>query len=320
MCLPKNLILLIGICLLAGPIAYSQPAEKVISKQEYIEMYKDDAIREMHLSGVPASITLAQGMLESNFGNSALAKYANNHFGIKCHKDWDGPTFHKDDDLADECFRKYYTAYESFRDHSEFLRGRRWYDPLFELKVTDYKGWARGLKKAGYATNPRYADILIKLIEENELYEYDKAKKMPALAEKSQPKGSKRKKQQRKPVATSKVKITNVVENDIRYTIAGKGDTVEKLSKKYQMRPWQFYKYNEIEKGTEFSQGDVVYLQPKRKKARKEYHVVKDGETMWEISQRYGIRLQALYDKNNMEPGDQPRAGQQLFLRQQKPS
>ena len=154
--------------------AQAQPAERRITREEYIEMYKDDAIREMLKSGVPASITLAQGILESGNGNSPLAVYAKNHFGVKCHKGWTGESMRLDDDEKNECFRKYETVYESFKDHSDFLVTRSRYAFLFDLKITDYKGWAKGLKKAGYATNPNYPSLLIDLIEKYELYNYDK--------------------------------------------------------------------------------------------------------------------------------------------------
>ena len=175
---PLSLIILLVQAIFISATTQSQPSEPRMSKTDYVGQYADQAIREMHASGVPASITLAQGMLESDFGNSPLAKYANNHFGIKCHKGWEGPTFIQDDDEKNECFRKYYEAYESYKDHSEFLRTRDRYATLFDLKTTDYKGWAKGLKKAGYATNPKYADLLIRIIEDNELYKYDKVVKL----------------------------------------------------------------------------------------------------------------------------------------------
>ena len=157
----------------------AQPAERRITREEYIETYKEDAIREMMKSGVPASITIAQGILESGDGNSPLAVYAKNHFGVKCHSGWQGESMRLDDDEKNECFRKYETVYESFRDHSNFLVTRSRYDFLFELKITDYKSWARGLKKAGYATNAKYADLLIMIIESNNLNQYDNYAKVP---------------------------------------------------------------------------------------------------------------------------------------------
>ncbi|MCW3122512.1 MAG: Mannosyl-glycoprotein endo-beta-N-acetylglucosamidase [Flavipsychrobacter sp.] len=142
------------------------------STEEYIAFYKNTAIRQMRKYGIPASIILAQGILESSNGNSDLARYANNHFGIKCTNEWNGKTYYKDDDKPDECFRKYTDADASFRDHSEFLK-RSKYASLFNLKSTDYKGWAKGLKKCGYATNPKYPELLINLIERYKLQQYD---------------------------------------------------------------------------------------------------------------------------------------------------
>ena len=153
---------------------FAQTPSGKITREEYIDLYKDIAIEEMNDFHIPASITLAQGILESGNGNSSLARKANNHFGIKCHKGWNGKTFHMDDDAKNECFRKYPSPYESFKDHSIFLSTRNRYSFLFDLEINDYKGWANGLKQAGYATNPRYPQLLIKLIEEHHLYHYDK--------------------------------------------------------------------------------------------------------------------------------------------------
>ena len=177
----KRLIVLAIALSMPTAILRAQPAEKKNTPADYIAAYKDDAIREMQLFRVPASITLAQGMLESDNGNSALAVYANNHFGIKCHKEWTGDTYTQDDDTKDECFRKYTSAYDSYVDHSEFLKTRPRYSGLFELKITDYKGWANGLKAAGYATHGTYAEDLIAVIEQNKLYEFDRIEKMERI-------------------------------------------------------------------------------------------------------------------------------------------
>ncbi|MFT5055014.1 MAG: flagellum-specific peptidoglycan hydrolase FlgJ, partial [Oceanospirillaceae bacterium] len=164
-------------------MAFTQPKDGKkntrYSRADYINMYAGFAVEEMKLSGVPASITLAQGILESGDGNSSLAKKAKNHFGIKCHGMWQGKKHYMDDDAKDECFRAYGSVFDSYKDHSAFLKGRDRYADLFKLKLTDYKGWARGLKKAGYATNPKYPALLIKIIEENDLAKYDKMKKAP---------------------------------------------------------------------------------------------------------------------------------------------
>ena len=150
-----------------------------MTRPEYIELYKDDAVRDMQKTGVPASITMSQALLESNDGNSPLAREANNHFGIKC-SDWNGPSYIQDDDTKDECFRKYGSVLESYDDHSNFLKTRPRYASLFSLEITDYKGWANGLKKAGYATDPTYANRLIKIIEENQLFLLDQGQSLPA--------------------------------------------------------------------------------------------------------------------------------------------
>lgn len=285
----------------------AQPAERRISRSEYIEKYKDDAIQEMHHSGVPASITLAQGILESGDGNSPLALYANNHFGIKCHNSWKGETFIMDDDEKNECFRKYNSAYESFKDHSEFLTSRSRYASLFELNITDYKGWAKGLKAAGYATNPKYADLLIALIEKHELYRFDNYAKVPSkqLA----------KNKTSSVLAESQSKRVVKLRNNIKYTFVSDGDDVASIAADFDMNTWQIYKYNDLNKSDKLISGEIIYLQPKRNKATEEFHTVKGGETMREIAQMHGIKLKQLYKKNNLIVCTQPQAGQKLSLR-----
>jgi len=290
--------------------ANAQEDENRINRREYIEMYKEEAIKEMQRSGVPASITLAQGILESGDGNSLLARKANNHFGIKCHSDWTGKTFHKDDDAKDECFRKYKTVLDSYRDHSEFLKKKR-YAFLFDLEITDYKGWAKGLKKAGYATNPKYPKLLIEIIEQNQLYQYDQIKP------------TKNKKGEERVLADSKAKqnadrvLTH--ENRIKYILVQSEDSFEKLEHELQMSKWQFYRYNDLEKGSPLFEEGILYLQPKRNCAQEDFHIAEEGESMWEISQKYGIKLKKLYKKNRMEKGEEPAAGQKLYLRKKKP-
>ena len=296
--------------------AQSQPSEPRMSKQEYIQEYRDQAIREMHATGIPASITLAQGMLESDYGNSPLAKYAKNHFGIKCHKGWDGPTFIQDDDERNECFRKYYSAYNSYRDHSEFLMTRDRYAFLFDLKPTDYKGWARGLKKAGYATNPKYADLLIKIIEDNELHQYDKVKKLPD----SEPKVAVRENQlddaieEQVPQVMS-VSRVEVSENNIRYVLAEQGATPQSIAERHQMGSWQVVKYNDVAKNTRFLPGEVVYLQPKRNHAKVDQHTVNQGESLRDISQQYGVKISRIAKMNGMEEDQTLQPGEVLSLR-----
>jgi len=293
--------------MVVSTVLMAQPAEKRITREEYIETYKDDAIREMHRSGIPASITLAQGILESGDGNSPLAVYGKNHFGIKCHKGWKGKTMRIDDDKKNECFRKYNDVYDSFRDHSEFLTTRGRYSFLFELKITDYKGWAKGLKKAGYATNPKYPQLLINLIEKHKLYQYDSYGKVPPKKLKKDRDSS--------PLAVSKHSRTIKLHNHIKYIVAREGDTFYKITQDFDMNLWQIFKYNDLNKTDVLKVGDIIYLQPKRNKAKQEFHTVKAGETMRDISQLYGVKLKQLYKKNNLIIGTQPNVGDKISLK-----
>jgi LysM repeat protein len=292
-------------------------AQKKQTREEYINKYKDIAIYQMKTQGVPASIILAQGLLESDNGNSTLAVKANNHFGIKCHT-WNGPALYQDDDAKNECFRKYSNPEKSYSDHSDFLRGARRYSSLFDLNPTDYKGWAHGLKKAGYATNPHYADMLIAIIEENNLYVYDKG---VAIEVESPTKGM-----------GDLVDVDHFVidmnkhrkvftRNRIKYIIVKKGDDYARLTKELELLPWQLSKYNELNSDSSLKEGQELYIQPKRCRAEINHsvHVVEKDETMYSISQMYGIKLKSLYSKNRMKVGDQPEVGQVLQLRKRKP-
>lgn len=265
-----------------------------MTRQDYIAKYKDYAVIEMHRSGVPASITLSQGILESSNGNSRLAMQGNNHFGIKCKSDWTGKTIYADDDAPNECFRAYENVLESYRDHSNFLRDNWRYHPLFELDQTDYKGWARGLRKAGYATNKKYDDLLIHLIEENELYKYD-LEPLPGGGEQ-----------------------VVIVENNIPAVYVREGDNVDNIARSNDLKPRQIYRWNDMPNGSEVHQGDIVYLKPKRRRGGTKYHIVKEGESMYQISQMYGIKLKHLYKKNRMEPGSQPIPGQKLYMQHKR--
>lgn len=288
-----------------------------ISRQEYISRYADIAIRQMKQYGVPASIILAQGMLESDNGNSTLAEEANNHFGIKCHKDWNGPTVYHDDDRKNECFRKYKSPDGSYMDHSLFLRGGSRYAFLFDLESTDYKGWAHGLKKAGYATNPKYAEMLIKIIEENELYKYDNG---VVVSVESPRKGT----GQLVDVDGFTIDIYKTrpvyTRNRIKYIIVKEGDTFESLTKELSLMPWQLYKYNDLSKDSTLRVGQEIYIQPKRWRAERNHsvHTVEAGETMYTISQMYGVKLKSLYRKNRMKVSEEPEVGQTINLRKRK--
>jgi len=274
-------------------------------------MWKNEAIAQMVAHKIPASITLAQGILESGYGNSELARYGNNHFGIKCH-DWKGETMLKDDDHKDDCFRKYETANESFDDHSKFLAKRGRYSSLFDLKTTDYKGWAKGLKKAGYATNPKYANLLIDLIEENELYKYDAMFAVASNKEVAKPAPVSGEIAVVKP--QTYIHATKQSSNNIKYVEVGPGDTFYKIAKEFDMGLWQLYKYNDLSKADILQIGDRIYLQPKRNKNKAKEHVARSGQTMRDISQLYGIKLKKLYKRNTIIKGEQPVKGQVVLL------
>jgi LysM repeat protein len=259
--------------------------------EAYIQKYAEIAQEQMRKYGVPASITLAQGILESGSGKSKLAAEANNHFGIKCHDTWNGATMHLDDDAPNECFRKYKSVEQSFEDHSLFLKKPR-YEELFALEITDYKGWAQGLKKCGYATSPTYANSLIDLIEKHELTQFDT---------------------EQKPNEHSG--IVNISNNRIKYVSAKKKESLADLSARTGISERLLSKYNDLEDGHSFKEKEIVYLQPKRIKGSVKEHKVKRGENMRDISQQYGIRIRSIERKNKLEHGAELKTGTVLKLR-----
>ena len=284
----------------------------------YIIQYRDVAVREMVNSKIPASIIMAQGILESNAGQSILAKEASNHFGIKCHKDWSGETMYKDDDSPNECFRKYGSAQESFRDHSFFLVQRDRYKTLFQLKITDYKGWALGLKKAGYATSPTYAEQLIKTIETFKLYKLDRGDFGVTFVDSLNYAGG----DYSKMAWVKQFDVVNVtadnhrvfVNNKLRLTVAIKGDDLKNLSATFNISEKNLLKYNDLT-DSHLVPGQLIYLQSKRRKAANPTHTVQQGETLYQISQGYGIKIKMLYKRNHILKGMEPSAGQLLRLR-----
>lgn len=292
-------------------------------KLDYIDKYSDLAIKEMKRTGVPASITLAQGILESNAGQSVLAMKGNNHFGIKCHNDWRGKTMKMDDNAPKECFRVYPNAEASFRDHSDFLRSRDRYKSLFELKQTDYKGWARGLKKAGYATDPGYADKLITLIEDYELYRFDKGVKVsvkPPL-EIEEPKVVQLEprpgmKYQESVTFSTARKVFS--QNGVPFVYAEAGETYASIAASNGLFLKELLKFNDYEQEVALEPGTMVYLA--RKKAQgpvgvNKYVVEKDGETLRDIAQRFGIRYAALQKLNIVLYGKTLEEGDTVILR-----
>ena len=280
----------------------AQLPDQRISKEEYIEKYKEIAIEQMNLYSIPASITLAQGILESGNGNSLLATEANNHFGIKCHKEWNGPTYHMDDDEANECFRRYENPDESYRDHSLFLTTRPRYSFLFELDISDYTGWAHGLKTAGYATNPNYANLLIKNIEEFELYKADPNHRQNLIAAKETVPNN---------INSSDEDFEGIVlytgnrkvykHNGVRFIYAKSGDTFKSIAADTEIAEWQLRKYNDLKKKDKLTGGQVIYVQAKKNKARESFHIVQPGETLYGISQQHAIRLKKLCQYNTLE-------------------
>lgn len=294
------------------------------TREAYIETYRDIAIEEMRLHGIPASIKLAQAILESGFGNSVLSINSNNHFGIKCNG-WTGRTVLHDDDAKNECFRAYNCPTESFRDHSQFLRTRPWYAPLFKLDITDYKAWAHGLSRAGYATNPRYAQLLIRIIEENNLTRYDKiGLNMMAELPASPNLRSASSRPTRPapaqgiediaPVSFDPVRVVQT-NNRIKYIVALAGDTPERIASDMNMRTWQIIRYNDLGGDRQIQTGQIVYLQPKRNQGVRAVHIVQPGETLYDISQQHGIKLQQLLNRNNMQAWQQLQPGQTILLR-----
>lgn len=272
-----------------------------ISRIQYIDQWKEVAQSNMMEYNIPASIILAQGILESGSGNSDLARKANNHFGIKCHNTWTGGKFFKDDDAKDECFRSYPHAMDSYRDHALFLTSGKRYESLFSIELTDYKSWAHGLKKAGYATHPEYAQKLIRVIEESELYKFDNFN-TPVKPNIRPAKGNQKSVET---IVIGAVQTSTV--NKVNCVFVQPGQTLYRISKETGISLRQLYKYNDFEAGREvLSAGEIIYLQPKRMKSSdKKQITVKDASTtLRQISQQEGVRLKSLLRKNNIEDAD----------------
>lgn len=311
----KNFRVLIFITIVISScktIHFIAPAT-INNRSDYIEAYSDIAIREMRRTGIPASIKMAQAILESGNGTSNLARRANNHFGIKCH-DWTGRRIYHDDDERNECFRRYNNPEQSFIDHSDFLTGRPRYADLFKLDPYDYKAWANGLKAAGYATNPNYDRLLIRIIEENELYKLDssagiqtRTREVTNRSDRARDSG----------ISAGNPRIMS--RNRIKYIVAREGDSYESITRDMGLMRWELSYFNDLPAGARINPGDIIYLQPKRIRAERgsEVHIVKEGETMHQISQLYGVRLNRLLRRNFMEMGQEPVPGRTIFLRRQ---
>lgn len=250
----------------------------------------------MRQYGIPASITLAQGILESGGGQSELASKSNNHFGIKCHSGWNGDKVYHDDDKKGECFRAYDDPEDSYRDHSLFLTTRSRYAFLFELEPDDYKGWAKGLKKAGYATNKQYANRLIDLIERYNLHQFDRLENWdenPDLFK----------------------HVVMIHPSDLEYIEVQEDDTYENIALEFEMDVEDLLEYNDLRWDDPLKAGDKLFIERKNRKGYEKYYTVKAGDTMYSIAQKFGMRIEYLYKKNLMSPGSQPVIGQKMHLR-----
>ncbi|RYY86965.1 MAG: LysM peptidoglycan-binding domain-containing protein [Chitinophagaceae bacterium] len=306
-------VLKLSICVLMALLSTSAFAQNSAAVRQYIERYRDIAIAEEIRTGVPASITLAQGIHESSAGKSDLVTRSNNHFGIKCKTEWTGPRVYHDDDARGECFRSYEAPEQSYRDHSDFLKNRSPYRALFQLEPTDYEGWAHGLKKAGYATNPKYPQILIKIIRDYNLQEYT----LIALGRKARPDAD---------VASNN--STNSNDAQFASTVSSDATVAPAPAPRY---PAGIFRINEtpvihVPKGTSFvalaqqqnvalnflfefndlkpidvaDRDMLIFLQRKKRSGSSDLHVAQEGETLWEVAQREGVRVDALLDYNGL--------------------
>jgi LysM repeat protein len=301
-----------------------QPADVV---QEYINTYRQLAIDEMQRSGVPASITLAQGIHETEAGRSELVLKSNNHFGIKCKSSWTGDKVYHDDDASGECFRSYSSPADSYRDHSDFLRGSDRYSFLFRLSPTDYKGWAYGLKKAGYATNIKYSQILIKLIETYNLQQYTLIAmgKLPALPEmasiqsEGQPAAS-----ASQPIAAAPVNYPEGIFqiNDTRVIFVRGGTSLLAVADANGLTLSRLLEFNDMTQGEGdiLAEDQLIYLQRKRKTGLNSVHQVQPEETLYDIAQSEGIRYESILELNHLEAGMEPGVGEKIYLKEKAPA
>lgn len=296
--------------------------------QAYIDKFKVIAMAEMARTGVPASITLAQGIHETGAGTSDLVLKSNNHFGIKCKSEWTGDRVYHDDDARGECFRKYDDPSVSYKDHSDFLRNRPNYTSLFKLDPTDYEAWAYGLKKAGYATNPKYPQILIKLINDYNLQDYTLivlGKKEPDANEATWAKADAQSPEvvaaSNEAIAPKPVYPEGVFSiNETKVLFVTKGTSYLKVADEQKLSVARLFEFNDLEDGDVAKEDGLVYLQRKRKTGAAEFHTVASGETLYEIAQTEGIRLESLLGYNYLTANAQVQAGEKLYLREKAPS
>ncbi|HUM51373.1 MAG TPA: glucosaminidase domain-containing protein, partial [Chitinophagales bacterium] len=336
----KKIILLTTYCFLLTTFSYAQDVAVV---KAYIEKYKTIAIAEMNRVGIPASITLAQGLHESGNGNSFLAKNTNNHFGIKCHETWTGKTFSYTDDAPDECFRVYDKVEDSYVDHSDFLRNRPRYAFLFLYEKNDYKKWAYGLKKAGYATNPKYPEILIKIIEENQLFNFDNGNEELATDKKedviidfetkenplvipdiSVPKQPTQEQQEeveaidkniKKPMLSKPIKKTILSVNKCDAVKIAKGETIEQLANYFNLETEDLLAFNDVADDSKFKPGQYLFIEKKKKSNKEKTYTFKSTDNIWLVSQNKGVQLNELLKRNKLEDDEEPVAKTVIYLK-----
>ncbi|MDP2424726.1 MAG: glucosaminidase domain-containing protein [Bacteroidales bacterium] len=319
--LKTKLLTLASILIALLTIPYYIDAQE-ITRQEYIERFAPIAKQKMREYRIPSSISLAQGLLESGSGNSRLAREANNHFGIKCHREWTGETFLYDDDTKNECFRKYLSPEESYHDHSLFLIQRPRYAELFKLDILDYNGWAHGLKQAGYATSPNYAQHLIRVIEENRLYLVDQevvnehlviAKVLIQHQEKPDVKQMNRNFQK---FSEAPYQRTIYLNNKKLFVFARTNDSWFSIAKDFDMKMMRLLKINDHDNHNhQLCEGSMVYLQCKRARSAEKPHHVQHGESLHSIAQLYGVRLRNLARNNGIHKNSQLNAGEVIKLK-----
>ncbi len=304
--------------LFIGKGLYAQNNPDVIN---YINTYKDLAISEMQRTGIPAAITLAQGIHESEAGNSDLVKRSNNHFGIKCKDEWTGDRVYHDDDARGECFRSYPTAADSYKDHSDFLKRGSRYAFLFNLDPTDYEGWANGLRKAGYATNPKYPQILIKYVQDYNLEQYsmialgkikpsdEVVSKGPAGSAVGQPAGGGAGIVQAQTYPEGEFQI-----NRTRVVFAKAGVSLLAIADQYDISLPRLLEFNDLKEEDVLTRDQLLFLQRKRRTGTTEFHIVQEGESVYDICQKEGVRYQDLMEMNQLGPGVQPAVGEKIYL------
>jgi len=314
-------------------LSFGLSAQQSELVKNYISQFKDLAIAEMQRTGVPAAIKLAQAINETMAGASDLVMRSNNHFGVKCKSTWTGETVKHNDDARGECFRKYPSPDESYRDHSDFLKANQRYAFLFNLDPTDYAGWAWGLKKAGYATNPRYATALIKTIEDYGLqhYSFIALGKIPdkayELANTENPADENKSGATAEEVRTVVKTETATAEkgakypkgqfkiNETKVVYVPKSTSYLAIAKEYDVDLSKIFEFNDMPRSEEVDKDRLVYLQRKRKTGNNEFHTVQPGETLHDIAQQQAIRLESLIELNWLQPGEIPAIGEQLSLK-----